>query len=186
MIEINLQGLNIARVWLEKNNDLLIDDHNTNALFKFNCNSNKLYNDQIIILELFLPRGARIIYGALGLKYKYIPNNELSIKLHSADSSTRVFKNALISCAEIAHVGLLPEYADRILETVTETCSKNSLLPSGEVDFCYAAYSEVSSNAWVFQRLSYILINLLLMPGNSINSETLINLLEHQTCNSTF
>ncbi len=178
MITLDLQGLNKARIWFEPNSKLLIEKHSKNAFYKFESSHSNECQDRTIILELFLPRGARIIYGVLGINYKYMADKLLTIKVPATNNDLKMFDDSLIAPLEKANIGLPLDYGKEIFLELARLHKVNKLLLTGEIDFCYAVHSEASSSSWIFQKLTYILINLSLIPRDIVNRETLIELLE--------
>lgn len=177
MITFDLQGINKARIWFEPSDRFLIGKHRIDAFYKFECDESHKCQDRAIILELFLPRGGRIIYGMLGVNYKSISDKILSIKIPETNNDIKVFDDSLIAPVEQAYIGLPIEYGKAIYLELIQFHKMKRLLLTGELDFCYAAHSEVSSNSWIFQKLTYILIKLLLYDKNIIDRQILIELL---------
>ena len=174
----NLNGVNEIRIWLNSCDELMLEKNNINKLYEFNSPKNQIHENHTIIAELFLPRGARVVYGVLGANYKFEASRKLSLTTHQTLNDKKIFKDSLLDPIEEVYVGLPEEYEDGIYSGVKRVCDENKLLLTGNLDFCYAAHAEVSSSSWVFQKLAYIISNLFCMSEDSINRENLILLLE--------
>lgn len=165
MIKLDLQHFGQIRVW-NKNLDS-VKLTSINALEEKYFLSSKSPNNiipinNIIIAEIFLPRGARSIYGLLGVEYTKTKKKELAISIPINNvEHTKIFKDSLISKFDSVCVGLHDEYFKYILNALNEMSVKNKFIFSGELNFCYGAFSEISSNGWIFKKLTNILMRLL-------------------------
>ena len=145
--------------------------------YEFSCDDSIAKKNRTIIIELSIPSGGRIIYGVLGVFFKYKSEKKLFAKIPTTYTDEKVFNNSILSRFEKIYVGLPAEYSNGIYDAVKQIFDKDKLLLTGELDFCYAAHGTISSNRWVFQKLTYVLVNLLSVTENDINKELLIELL---------
>ncbi|MHB1222370.1 MAG: hypothetical protein ACYC0J_10280 [Gammaproteobacteria bacterium] len=173
MIRLDLQHGGQIRIW-NQNLDF-VKVTSANVIEETYFLSPESVNDtipanNIIIAEIFLPRGGRNIYGLLGFEYKKTEKKELEILIPISNiERKRVFIDSLVSKFDLASVGLQDEYSKYIINALNEINKKNKFKFSGELNFCYAAFSEVSSSGWIFQKLTNILIRLL---GTNLNEVT--------------
>lgn len=140
-------------------------------------NLDKVFPKKIIIAEMFLPRGGRNIYGLLGIKYRPLQLRTLDISIDYNGSNKRIFNNALIQKIEPVFIGLPDEYFQYILDSVDSFYKSGKINFKGKINFCYAAYGNVSSNGWIFGKLTSILLSMLQLSKEDINSDMLMSYL---------
>lgn len=181
MITFNLDHYKKVRIWFEDMPILKMSGYGTERIKNYECKKTDFFDchNKELIVEAFLPRGARVIYGLLGIKYECHPSTEKIIAriITGSKSKKEVFINSLLEPIEHAYVGIAEEYLDYIENGIDHIYKEGKLCLNGQVDFCYASHGIVSSNGWIFEKLSYLLLSLLQIDKNQITSELLIKLL---------
>lgn len=165
MISLNLQYGGQMRIWNKNLDSVKVASSNMiqeTYLLSSESLDDIMPTNNIIIAEIFLPRGGRNIYGLLGFEYTKTEKKELAIIIPTNNiGHKKIFLDSLVSKFNSASVGLQDEYSKYILNALNEINEKNKFTFAGKLSFCYEAYSEVSSNGWIFQKLTNILIGLL-------------------------
>lgn len=178
MIEFDLKFNGKIRLWFDEIQELKFMDRKL-ICKDYEIISNKTFTKKIIIAEIFLPRGGRNIYGLLGIKYEPVQLDRLKIIASVNNKFVKsVFNDSLINKIEPAVIGISNEYSPFILNSVESLYNDGKLAFKGEVSFCYSAYAEISSNGWIFSKLTKILLNILQVSEREINSDMLMSLLD--------
>lgn len=157
-----------ARIWFEPNKDLFFEGEQIHS-YEFISNPSKLKHNKTVIFELFLPRGGRIIHGILGMDFIYNERNKILIKIPIKNKTQKVVSSLLKY--ENVYLGLPDEYLNAVKRGIERAYREKKLLLTGELNFCYAAYGDVSSCEWVFDKLTYSLIGLIVLLPEDINKE---------------
>jgi len=123
--------------------------------------SNMNKSSRIVVVETLLPRGGRSLYGLLGARYSDTEKENLCIQIGKCDKSSDIFNHSLIASFESAYVGIPSEYVTHVIEGAKKAQKEEKCLGFGLLEFCYAAHGLVSSNALVFEKLSFAIVNLL-------------------------
>jgi hypothetical protein len=105
--------------------------------------------------EIVIPRGARMLYGALGVEFT--PSTSapgLTIEVNVSDASRNRFVQSLIANLDEVSIGLPSEYVDAVLAGVEGGQKQEPTLSPGTLRFAYAAHGAASSNAPIFRQLA--------------------------------
>lgn len=105
--------------------------------------------------EIVIPRGARMLYGALGVEFTpSTTTSNLTIEVNVCDASGSRFAQSLIANIDEVFIGLPSEYVEAVLSGVETSQKQNLVLSPGTLRFAYAAHGAVSSNAPIFRQLA--------------------------------
>lgn len=178
VINFDLKYGGKIRLWFGENKELQFKGEKVERKEYVQATVGKAFSKRTIIAEIFLPRGGRNIYGLLGLEYSPTQSGMLRIKVNTSDNNKLIFSNSLIGKIEPVCTGLPSEYSQCIINEVDLLYVSEKLSFEGELDFNSAAYSEISSNGWIFSKLTNVLLALLNVDENEINSNLIIKLLD--------
>lgn len=130
-------------------------------------------------LELFIPVGGRIHYGALGADYIHEQEEQLVIQVLTSTEEGEQVSDSLAGKLDVVRSGLPQEFAQAILENAM-IVNENQLLGKGTLRFCCAAYGQVGSSSWIFGVLTRIVVKLLLLDRQSSSEEHLLELIRYE------
>jgi len=173
MLEFELDYLRKIRLWFSPNTDVKLPLTNQAQGKSYFAQIDKHSNFTTLIVELFIPKGGRNVYGLLGVSYipKLIAN--LDVNISCSNINNNIFKQSLIGSFEPVYVSFPHEYCNAIFNKIDSVSTHNNLKLSGELNFCYGAVSEVSSSLLVFEKLTYLIINLLNISEDKIDAHLL-------------
>lgn len=172
-----------SRIWFEPNKALFFERYDQIYSYEFTSSRSNLKNNKTIILELILPRGGRIIHGILGVEYMFKDTGKISIEVPIIKDKTSKFSCSLLKYEDV-YVGLPDEYHNAVYHGVERAYKENKLFLTGKLSFRYAAYGDVSSCAWIFNILSYSLINLIFLPSQDIDSQLIEKIIKEEQINN--
>jgi hypothetical protein len=107
-------------------------------------------------VELFIPRGARIVYGALVVEY--LPDaikNQLEIEVAIKEGLDFRWSDSLAASLDEVYIGLPSEYTEAIFSGASKALEQSNCRLSGKLKFSGGAHGYVSSNNNVFKELAY-------------------------------
>lgn len=107
-------------------------------------------------VEIFIPRGGRIVYGALVLEY--LPDatqKQLEIEVAIKEGLDSRWPDALAASLDEVYVGLPSEYTEAIFSGASKALEHSDCRLSGKLKFSGGAHGYVSSNNSVFKGLAY-------------------------------
>lgn len=107
-------------------------------------------------VEIFIPRGARIVYGALVVEY--LPDaiqNRLEIEVAIKDELDSRWPDSLAASLDEVYIGLPSEYTEAIFAGASKALEQANCRLSGRLKFSGGAHGYVSSNNNVFKGLAY-------------------------------
>lgn len=122
---------------------------------------------QVVALELFIPRGARALYGLLGASLTPCAGSDLVIRVPLLPPTAR-FKIDWSLAGRVDEVtsGLGSEYIEAVLETA-RLASEEYGLGIGMLDFLCAAEGTIGSCAALFRALTRSVVRLLRASADS-------------------
>ena len=123
-------------------------------------------------VELFIPKGGRAYYGALGAEFVPGQQGRLLIQVPFSPSGSHPIRPSVAGRVDVVRVGLAHEYVGSVLDGVL-SLNPAQLLGQGTLCFCCASYGEVGSSPWLFQRLGRIVVKLLSIDRHSVSEEEL-------------
>ncbi len=117
-------------------------------------------------VELFLPRGGRAYYGALGAEFVPGQQERLLIQVPFSASGSHPIRPSIAGKVDVVRIGLAHEYVGSVLDGVL-SLNPGQLLGKGDLRFCCASYGKFGSSPWLFQGLGRIVVKLLSMDRSS-------------------
>lgn len=128
--------------------------------------------EKVRILEVAIPRGARTLYGLIGCKFSSAAStNELAVDVVEETSASKSYDDALVSPLETIKIDLPAAYAAAAVSGIERAINSGAKVKSGELYVCYAAYGDVSSSEYVFERLGFCLANVVALELEEITPE---------------
>ena len=126
-----------------------------------------------IIVEWYIPQGARVIYGLLGAEFKPGESGSFST-FFTMPKTTNAYQSTIASPNIVSPETNIPaEIMDKVFEEVSLFYLPKTIhAPEGAMTFKYAAYCPVSSNTWIFRRIVKLL--LLILNDGSVGPEELV------------
>lgn len=167
--------MNRAHVWL---------DHMPNWVFHTSqvfhqtvaAPDTRLLDTRVAAIELFIPAGARIHYGALGGRYTPERSGELIIQVCASTAKQERLNNTLAAGLDTVCVGLPAEYADEVIQGAIAMAIDKGL-GAGTVSLCQAAHGVAGSSRWMFRSLGAAVTTLLTDDYHVATDADLIDLL---------
>jgi len=160
------------RLWCDENH---IVGCPFSDMYGFNLTSikeTKASEKRDLVLEVMIPKGARVLYALLGLRHQSSAN-EFEVSTLSPPLVSEVFHGSLIENFEVAHFGLPVEYAAASVAGLTRGLADSNDTNRGRIDICCAAYGDVSSNEPLFEKVGFALAHLVRLPCKDISEEVI-------------
>jgi len=174
VLELELNYLRKIRVLFKRNDDLVLQGSNIDR-GKFLSNGGNSVINSTVIIELFIPRGGRNIYGLLGADYSQSTSNNIDVCVSSGNIiRPKLLRDSLAGKIDVVHICLPDDARASVFEEMKAMSEDDELNIAGKLDFCYGAYSEVSSSEWIFRKLTKLIITLLNISESEV-SPNLIN-----------
>lgn len=128
-------------------------------------------------VELFIPTGARALYGLLGADFTPAEEQLLIVQVAISGAGENTINWSLAGRVDMVFVGIPQEFAIGVLDGA---CSAEEirLLGPGVLNFCCAAYGHVGSSLAFFRRLSGAVVRLLASNNKLISQDELARLLQ--------
>lgn len=178
MLEFELSYFRKTRVWFKGEQKFLIPSDDTESK-KYKPVLNKLIVNKAVIIELFIPAGARYSYGLLGANYESTSSGDLEVSVSNSNFSTsKILSDSLISKVEMPKLCLLPEYRGAIFNKIDYLADQERLNFSGKLNFCYGAVADISSNMRIFSTLTSLVLNIFHIPENELDADLLVSLID--------
>lgn len=130
-----------------------------------------------LVLEVMIPRGARVLYGLLGVRYSAA--EPVTCGVDALTENARRFlmdENFLVAGFDSVCVGLPKLYEEAARAGFTRASNNGVEIEVDRLEMVYAAYGEVSSSERVFEQIGFVLANLMSGSCNG-NVEGAINLM---------
>ncbi len=120
--------------------------------------------------ELNIPHGPRASYGLLGAELVDARADGLEVVV-SINKVGHPLERSLALQPDKVNVGLLEEYANAVIDGVAKTAESSGLPTNASLQFRWAAHDIVGSSSSIFERVSAIVMGLLLLPQNASNEQ---------------
>lgn len=131
------------------------------------------------VLEVMIPRGARVLYGMLGVRY--LPAGAAAIRGDDLKSTISIFsenENYLIKGFDSVSVGLPENYAKAALDGFRRASFDCVEVEINRLQIIYAAHGEVSSNERIFEKIGFVLAKLIAGACNGDFEESISSMFE--------
>lgn len=178
MRTLDLQRLRTARVWLGGLPDAAYTPaaHLTRSIAVRGALAGA---SKMAAVEIFVPVGGRFMHGLLGGHFDPDGSDRLLVTVGLSSRTDIPFENGLTNELEDAHIGLLPEYGEAVLEGVEDACSRVEVLGGGLLTFRHAVHGDVGSSSVFFRALASIVVELLPL-GDAPTDAALQNVIENE------
>jgi hypothetical protein len=175
MIEL-YWGFTKARVWLDELPNWTYEVVQTVERHQEVINSGSVER-QSAAVELFLPRGGRVLYGGLGAVFTPEDTHQLVAQVLVSIDDGKQYEETLAHRVDDVHIGLPQEYVEGVFEGVLQS-DETQELDAGTLRFGCAVHGQVGSSRWIFQRLSRMVVKLLRMEQDDATEENLMLVLQ--------
>lgn len=166
------------RLWRDVYYPSLYEIHNDPDVHDSCVNGTTPYNVHNAVLEVMIPRGARVLYGMLGVRY--LPAGGAAARIDDLKSIS-IFsedENYLIKGFDSVSVGLPENYAKAALEGFRRASFDCVEVEINRLQIIYAAHGEVSSNERIFEKIGFVLARLIAGARNSDFEESISSMFE--------
>ncbi|WP_143521434.1 MULTISPECIES: hypothetical protein [Pseudomonas syringae group] len=125
-----------------------------------------------MILEVMIPKGARCLYGLLGVSYN--SSNDVSVSAGDLIQSVtkEIYYNSMVGDFDVVKVGLPSEYVKASFSGLKRGALSCLQLDMQLVNICYGAYGAVSSNELIFESMGASLAGLLSLKGDNFTEDS--------------
>jgi hypothetical protein len=120
---------------------------------------------------LFIPVGARFLYGLLGCDAVGTGGAGLDVAVQTSEMQVRRFTSALAGQLDEVWCGIPDEYAGGVLRGAVDGLNKFGAPDVKTIAFRMGAYGKIGSTPRLFERLGAVAIALLLFPRTSAANE---------------
>jgi hypothetical protein len=143
-----------ARVWLDTLPETKIRGEQIVRL-SLDADSRAVDKLRLAALEVYIPMGARIIYGLLGGVLRPRANSgKLNVEIGIASMAGRLFSDAMTESLGTARVGLPKDYAEGVISGLRVGREHLEALSEGDMFVDCAAHGAGGSNSMVFKQLA--------------------------------
>jgi hypothetical protein len=163
-----------ARVWRGDLPDVTCASRDP-LIRDFAAHDHFLYEPQKAAIELFVPLGARSMYGLLGGRFVCEATSSLHVEVFVSSAHERLFPESLASSTDEVRVGLPLEYGAAVFAGI-EFARGDSPLTAGRLIVDHAAHGAVSSCIAIYKDISAVLLKLLCSPNGELSDNDLIAL----------
>lgn len=178
MLEFDLKYLRKMKIWFKQNDDLILQGNNIDRKEFISPSVDSVVNSTVIV-ELFIPRGGRNVYGLLGTDYISTASKNVVANISSGNIlRSKLFSTSLMGVAEPVQLCLPDNLRFAILEELQLLSNSNELNINGRLDFHYGAFSEISSSEWIFRKLTKIVVKLLGFSEKEVSRELFDRLID--------
>jgi hypothetical protein len=117
-------------------------------------------------VELAIPHGAKTSYALLGGELAAADADGLDVIVSLSDASTP-FQASLVAKIDEVSTGLLDEYADAVIRGVAAVAERAGAPTRSALQFRCAAHGRIGSSQAAFERVSGLVLQLLLLPDGA-------------------
>lgn len=159
MKTIDLEKFRKARVWIDElpdvaNHALSMVTHTVHAK---NQGRAKIQTGAV---ELFVPLGARSMYGLLGGYFEPMEGDSLSVEISLSSSSERILSGSLAGSSDEVRVGLPAEYVGGVTAGIDAACSRLDSVAVGKLHINCAAHGLIGSSNAIYSEIAATLVRL--------------------------
>lgn len=131
---------------------------------------------RLVAVELFVPLGARSMYGLIGGLFEPWRAGQLTVEVSSSSNSERLLTDSLASGIDEVRVGLPAEYIAAILRGVDAVALEVGGVASGKLVINCGAYGVVGSCQAIYESLAATLVKLCNIATNDVSDSELIRM----------
>lgn len=159
MKTINLEKFRKARVWINELPDASY--HSLDVIsHSVPVGSRGFAEIQTGAVELFVPLGARSMYGLIGGYFEPMEGDNLSVEICISSSCERLLSENLAGSSDEVRVGLPAEYVGGVVAGIDVACSRLKSIATGKIHINCAAHGVISSSESIYTQITIALINL--------------------------
>jgi hypothetical protein len=176
MIAFDLSNHKRARIWIGD----LPGRPDSGGVILENVVPATMHTDRVgaqAAIEIWVPTGARALYGMLGAELGIRAGNELHLFAPTVANPFEESEPTLAGTLDRVYIGLSTEYAAAVLRGAVSADAGSKLGP-GSLNFCIAKHSAVGSSEHLFERLATFLVDLIasnLSESESASIEQLLS-----------
>jgi hypothetical protein len=180
MILHDMSKFGQLRIWKNPNKELNFKN-NSSKSYILDVKEKKLKQTEnaTIILEYYFGVGGRLVYGCLGADFIGKNDSKLCATTYTQVTNEILLSDSILKPYENVYLGLSKEFEESVYLGLKEFNNENDFILSGFLDFCYAAHSPISSNGWVYEILTYAILNLLINPKAAESLENITEILDN-------
>jgi hypothetical protein len=127
-------------------------------------------------IELFVPLGARSMYGLLGGQFEPDGGERLAVQVSFSGDLGRPFIGSLASESDDVRIGFPIEYANAVFSGIDVAKSELGEVASGRLIIDCAAHGAISSSIALYESLVAVLIKLINLKSERVSDSDLIDL----------
>ena len=129
------------------------------------------------ILEVMIPMGGMVGWGALGITFRLTDGHLLAVEVVSCAGRGDPWNGALVAGFDQAFAGI-PQWAESPVLDSAAVALAGAPLGSGSLRFDRGAYGTVGSSPFVFRCLAWALVHLARFAAETADEATLAGLIE--------
>lgn len=118
-----------------------------------------------VAVEVYLPRGARVEYALLGMRYEPASGRDLVVRILVGEPRGCTYEQSLAGHVDEVYAGLPTEYVQGVLEATCEEATGR--LGPGVLVVDQAAHGVVGSSLNLFEQLARLVVRLIIDPHSS-------------------
>jgi hypothetical protein len=164
-----------ARVWIGDLPDATYLSTNVTT-HTITARSRSLVGKRLVAVELFVPLGARSMYGLIGGRFEPDDQDHLTVEVGTSSNSERLLTDSLASRVDEVHVGLPDEYVGAVLRGIDVARFKLGAITSGKLVIECGAHGMMGSCEAIYESLVVVLIELCNLASADISDSELIEL----------
>ncbi|MBN3780031.1 hypothetical protein G3O06_21080 [Burkholderia sp. Ac-20345] len=176
MKTFNLEKFRKARLWINELPDATYHplDMASHVVTVKNPGLAKVRSGAV---ELFVPLGARSMYGLVGGYFEPVESDSLSVEIYLSSSSERILSENLAGLNDEVRVGLPAEYVGGVIAGIDAACSRIDSVATGKLVINCAAHGLMGSSEAIYTEVAAALVNLFHFGDASMTDSELIALL---------
>ena len=165
-----------ARVWLDELPDLGSESRRIVQKEREVVHSSPRSKGGMAAIEVFIPRGARFIYGLLAGELVPGDSKELIVQVANGETGQTITDWSLARGLDAVKSGIPTWATEEILNSALEAVDAQPIGP-GCLRFPLGAHGQLGSNAWVFRGLAKAIVTLISTDDRSLSEEELSSIL---------
>lgn len=180
MKTLDLGRFRRARVWIDALPDATYPRSRA-AVKAVAATSRSRATTRSAAIELFVPVGARSMYGLIGGQFRADWGGELVVEVATSSPSERLFPASLASNVDEVRVGLPEEYVPAIWSGVDSARTGLETITAGKILIDRAAHGAASSSQAIYRSLAIAMLTILIRPSSDMSDAELIDIVSCAT-----